>query len=49
MKLNNKQKSKIRREVDQELGHLPYKSNIHKNKKKYTRKAKHKTNTNKVG
>ena len=38
MKLTNKQKSKIRREVDLELNNLPYKQKIHKNKKKYDRK-----------
>jgi len=38
MKLTNKQKSKIRREVDLDLGNLPYKQKIHKNKKKYDRK-----------
>ena len=43
MKLNNKQKSKIRREVDLELNNLPYKQKIHKNKKKYDRK-KYKNN-----
>ncbi len=42
MKLTNKQKSKIRREVDIELGNLPFKQKIHKNKKKYNRKNKHK-------
>ena len=42
MKLNNKQKRKIKRNVDLELGVKPYKSKIHKNKKKYSRKIKHK-------
>ena len=41
-KLTNKQKSKIRREVDLEMGVKPPKSAIFKNKKKYNRKKKHK-------
>ena len=41
-KLNKKQKSKIRREVDLELGINPPKTTIFKNKKKYDRKEKHK-------
>ncbi len=43
-RLNNKQKSKIRREVDLEMGIKPPKSAIFKNKKKYNRKKKHKKN-----
>ena len=42
MKLNNKQKSKIRREVDLELKVTPPKSSVFTNKKKYNRKEKHK-------
>tara|TARA_R100001594_G_scaffold121327_1_gene157138 strand:+ start:1107 stop:1247 length:141 start_codon:yes stop_codon:yes gene_type:complete len=42
MKLNNKHKRKISRDVDIELGIKPPKSSIHKNKKKYNRKLKHK-------
>ena len=41
-KLNKKQKSKIRREVDLELGVNPPKTTLFKNKKKYDRKEKHK-------
>ena len=41
-KLTNKQKSKIRREVDLEMGVTPPKSSVFKNKKKYNRKKKHK-------
>tara|TARA_Y100001963_G_C6593666_1_gene359185 strand:- start:86 stop:244 length:159 start_codon:yes stop_codon:yes gene_type:complete len=41
-KLTNKQKSKIRREVDLEIGVNPPKSTIFVNKKKYNRKKKHK-------
>jgi len=44
-KLNNKQKSKIRREVDLGLGIKPPKTIIFKSKKIYSRKKKHK-NTN---
>ena len=42
MKLNNKQKSKIRREVDLELQVNTPKSSVFVNKKKYNRKEKHK-------
>ena len=42
MKLNKKQKSSIRRKVDIDLGVKAPKSAIHKNKKKYNRKTKHK-------
>ena len=41
-RLTNKQKSKIRRELDLEMGVKPPKSAIFKNKKKYNRKKKHK-------
>ena len=41
-KLTNKQKSKIRREVDLEIGVTPPKSSVFVNKKKYNRKKKHK-------
>ena len=43
-KLDNKQKSRIRREVDLELGVKPPHSSVFKNKKKYNRKLKHKNN-----
>ena len=42
MKLNKKQKSSVKRKVDLDLGIKPPKSKIHKNKKKYNRKTKHK-------
>ena len=42
MKLNKKQKRKIKRELDLELGIQPPKSKIYKNKKKYNRTKKHK-------
>jgi hypothetical protein len=42
MKLNKKQKSSIRRQVDIDLGVNDPSHSIHKNKKKYNRKAKHK-------
>jgi len=41
-KLTNKQKSKIRREVDLDLGVKPPKSVIFTSKKIYNRKKKHK-------
>ena len=41
-KLTSEQKSKIRREVDLEMGVTPPKSSVFKNKKKYNRKKKHK-------
>ena len=41
-KLTNKQKSKIRREVDLDLGAKPPKSIIFTSKKIYNRKRKHK-------
>ena len=43
-KLTDKQKSKIRREVDLEMGVTPPKSSVFVNKKKYNRKKKHKKN-----
>ena len=42
MRLNKKQKRKIKRELDLELGVQPPKSKIHRNKKLYNRKTKHK-------
>ncbi len=42
MKLNKKQKSSVRRRVDKELGISTPKQLVHKNKKKYNRKKKHK-------
>ena len=42
MKLNKKQKSSIRRQVDIDLGVNAPSTSIHKNKKKYNRKLKHK-------
>ena len=41
-RLTNKQKSKIRRELDLEMGVKPPKSAVFINKKKYNRKKKHK-------
>ena len=41
-KLNKKQKSKIRREVDLDLGVKPPKSIVFTSKKVYNRKKKHK-------
>ena len=41
-KLTDKQKGKIRREVDLEIGINPPKSTVFINKKKYNRKLKHK-------
>ena len=41
-RLTNKQKSKIRRELDLEMSVKPPKSAIFKNKTKYNRKKKHK-------
>ena len=40
--LTSKQKSKIRRQVDLDLGVTPPKSSVFSNKKKYNRKKKHK-------
>tara|TARA_R100001163_G_C4957036_1_gene122421 strand:- start:488 stop:628 length:141 start_codon:yes stop_codon:yes gene_type:complete len=45
--LNLKQKSAIRRNVDIELGIKPPYSSIYTNKKKYTRKEKHKNSVDK--
>ena len=42
MKLNTKHKSKIRREIDLELGVKPPRKIVFKSKKIYTRKNKHK-------
>ena len=47
-KLTNKQKSKIRREVDLEMGVKPPKSAVFVNKKKYNRKEKHKKNEERI-
>ena len=41
-KLNKKQKRCVRRKVDIELDIQPPSSTIHRNKKKYSRKEKHK-------
>ena len=41
-KLNKKQKRCVRRAVDIELNVRPPSSTIHRNKKKYNRKEKHK-------
>ena len=49
MKLNTKHKAKIRREVDLELGVKAPRKIVFKSKKIYTRKNKHKQNTNKDG
>ena len=46
MKLNTKHKAKIRREVDLELGVKAPRRIVFKSKKIYTRKSKHKNNTN---
>ena len=48
-KLSNKHKSKVRRQVDIDLGVKPPKSIIFTSKKVYTRKSKHKLNTNEDG
>lgn len=42
MRLNKKQKRKIRRQVDLDLGFISPKSAIYRSKKKYYRKVKHK-------
>ena len=49
MKLNNKHKAKIRREVDLELGIKAPRKIIFTSKKVYSRKKKHKLNTNEDG
>ena len=46
-KLNKKQKRCVRRMVDLELQVKPPSSTIHRNKKKYNRKEKHKDNDDK--
>ena len=49
MKLNNKHKSKVRRQVNIDLDVKPPKSIIFTSKKIYSRKNKHKLNTNEDG
>tara|TARA_R110000765_G_scaffold169787_1_gene274779 strand:+ start:1063 stop:1212 length:150 start_codon:yes stop_codon:yes gene_type:complete len=49
MKLTNKQKRSVRRRVELELGVIPLPTRVFVSKKIYTRKAKHKLNTNKDG
>ena len=46
-KLTNKQKRCVRRMVDLELQVKPPSSTIHRNKKKYSRKEKHKNSDDK--
>ena len=48
-KLNKKHKSKVRRQVDLDLGVKPPRSIVFTSKKIYTRKIKHKPNTNEDG
>ena len=48
-KLSNKHKSKVRRQVDIDLGVKAPKTIIFTSKKIYTRKSKHKLNTNEDG
>ena len=48
-KLSNKHKSKIRRQVDLDLGVKAPKTIIFTSKKIYSRKNKHKLNTNEDG
>ena len=48
-KLSKKHKSKVRRQVDIDLGVKAPKTIIFTSKKIYTRKNKHKLNTNKDG
>ena len=48
-KLNKKHKSKVRRQIDLDLGVKPPRSIVFTSKKIYTRKIKHKPNTNKDG
>ena len=45
-KLNNKHKSKVRRQVDLDLGVKPPKSIVFTSKKIYSRKNKHKNKEN---
>ena len=49
MKLTNKQKRGVKRQVDLEQGVRPPGSFTFVNKKKYNRKNKHKLNTNNYG
>jgi len=49
MKLSNKHKAKIRREVDLELGVKPPRRVVFVSKRIYIRKKKHKLNTNEDG
>ena len=49
MKLNNKHKAKIRRQVDLDLGINIPTTRVFVSKKIYSRKKKHKLNTNKDG
>ena len=49
MKLNAKQKRGVRRQVDKLLGFTAPRYIVFKSKKIYTRKKKHKLNTNKDG
>ena len=46
-KLTKKQQRCVRRKVDIELGVRPPSSTIHRNKKKYNRKEKHKNSDDK--
>ena len=48
MKLNNKHKSKVRRQVDIDLGVKAPKTIIFTSKKIYTRKSKHKNNEREI-
>ena len=48
-KLNKKHKSKVRRQVDLDLGVKPPKTIVFTSKKIYNRKKKHKLNTNEDG
>ena len=48
-KLNKKHKSKVRRQVDLDLGVKPPKTIVFTSKKIYSRKNKHKQNTNEDG
>ena len=49
MKLNNKQKRGVKRRVELEQGVRPPGARVFVSKKIYTRKVKHKLNTNKDG
>ena len=46
MKLNTKQKRSVRRQIDKLLGLTAPRHIVFKSKKIYTRKSKHKNNTN---